>query len=42
LIVDASVGTSFAFDRFPRFGAYVSANYVRAQDVDGMVLYVHR
>ncbi|MEY2434675.1 MAG: hypothetical protein QOC92_4400 [Acidimicrobiaceae bacterium] len=42
LIVDASVGTSFALDRFPRFGAYVEANYVRAQDVDGMVLYVHR
>jgi hypothetical protein len=42
VIVDASVGTSFALDRFPRFAAYVSANYLRAQDVDGMVLYVHR
>ncbi|HEV3225640.1 MAG TPA: glycosyltransferase family 39 protein [Acidimicrobiales bacterium] len=42
LIVDASVGTSFSLDRFPQFGRYVEAGYVRAAEVDGVVLYVPR
>ena len=42
LIVDASVGTSFSIDRFPEFASYVAANYVRVEEVDGVVLYAHR
>jgi 4-amino-4-deoxy-L-arabinose transferase-like glycosyltransferase len=42
LIVDASVGTSFSIDRFPEFGDFVAANYVRVDTVDGVVLYAHR
>jgi 4-amino-4-deoxy-L-arabinose transferase-like glycosyltransferase len=42
LIVDASAGTSFSIDRFPEFADFVAAGYVRAEDVDGVVLYVRR
>jgi 4-amino-4-deoxy-L-arabinose transferase-like glycosyltransferase len=42
LIVDASVGTSFSIDRFPEFADFVAANYGRAEDVDGVVLYTRR
>ncbi len=42
LIVDASAGTSFSMDRFPEFADFVAANYVRVDDIDGVVLYAHR
>jgi 4-amino-4-deoxy-L-arabinose transferase-like glycosyltransferase len=42
VIVDASTGTSFAIDRFPEFAAYLHTGYTRAQEIDGVVLYVHR
>jgi len=42
LIVDASVDTSFSIDRFPEFADFVAANYARAEEVDGVVLYTRR
>ena len=42
LIVDASVGTSFSIERFPEFASFLSTNYVRVEEVDGVVLYAHR
>jgi len=42
VIVDASAGTSFAIERFPAFAAYLDTAYTRAQQVDGVVLYVRR
>lgn len=42
LIVDASVGTSFSIDRFPEFASFVSANYIRVDEVGGVVLYAHK
>jgi len=42
LIVDASVDTSFAVERFPEFASYLDANYTRVDDVDGVVLYRRR
>ena len=42
LIVDASVDTSFSIDRFPKFADYVARNYVRAEQVDDVVLYARR
>jgi 4-amino-4-deoxy-L-arabinose transferase-like glycosyltransferase len=42
LIVDASVGTSFSIDRFPEFADYVAAHYVRADEIDGVVLYTRQ
>jgi hypothetical protein len=42
LIVDASVGTSFAVNRFPEFASYLAAGYQRVETVDGFVLYLPR
>jgi len=42
LIVDASIGTSFAIERFPEFASFVAADYVPVEEVDGAVLYVRQ